>query len=229
MLSEPRTISLLCELVHIPMKHLPEGLREVYNRVCSSCGYENFIRTPGGARIERQQEAGGFSHVSFTGDRIQLTEDHVGISVEQFARKVAAVLTESVQVLRIPIVLLQQTTVRVIAMPNSFRSAADFLSQRIFRVPAGDLEAFGRPSNLFGFRMSLPPTRDDPTSFNIRVETYLRDRRSLYIENVGTFKAPVQASSLEVVERQTLATSELLTDRVIPFLSRYDTRGPETP
>ena len=51
MLSEPRTISILAELVHLPCKHPFERLRDVYNAVSTPCGYDNCIRLPGGARF----------------------------------------------------------------------------------------------------------------------------------------------------------------------------------
>ena len=52
MLSEPRTISLISEFIHVPAVHAPEKLREIYSEVCRTCGYENFLRVQGGARIE---------------------------------------------------------------------------------------------------------------------------------------------------------------------------------
>ena len=58
MLSEPRTISLLTEVIHLPAVQPPEKLREVYNEVCRTCGYENFTRIQGGARIERREPEG---------------------------------------------------------------------------------------------------------------------------------------------------------------------------
>ena len=72
MFSEPSTISLLCECVHLPAKYRIERVREVYNKICTTCGYENFIRTSTGARIERRGPGGrGFSRLTLTGDRFQ--------------------------------------------------------------------------------------------------------------------------------------------------------------
>ncbi|MBN1443639.1 MAG: hypothetical protein JXA90_13095 [Planctomycetes bacterium] len=228
MLSEPRSISLVCELVHIPMKHTADHLRELYNRVCRSCGYENFIRTSSGARIEKQEAEGeGFSHLNLAGDRIQFTDDHVGISVDQFARKVSAVLREAFPLLRIPVVLVQQATVRVITTPNSFKTAAEYLARSLFRIRTADLELLGRPTSVFGFRLVFPPTREQSHGFNTRIESYLRDGRSLYVETVGTFKIPIQPQSLQMVEENILATAQFSSEKVIPFLSRYDRREDE--
>lgn len=223
MLSEPRTIAVLTELVHLPMVHAPEKLREVYNEVCRTCGYENFIRVQGGARIERTEpEGGGLSQLTFLGDRVQLAEEHTGTTAEQFARKVSAVLATAMPALGIPFFLLQACTVRAIAAPNSFRSASEYLARSVFRIQPEDLAKLGRPSGVFGFRLVFPPTTQHPHNFSVRVECYARDGRALYLENVGTFKVPIQAGNLVEVENNLKATSDFLIDKVVAFLSIYD-------
>ena len=109
MFSEPSTISLLCECVHLPTKYTIEQVREVYNKVCNTSGYENFIRTSTGARIEKQGPGGGgFSRLTFAGDRLQFAEDHMGTTAEQFGKKVRTVLGEALPELGISAILVQQ-------------------------------------------------------------------------------------------------------------------------
>ncbi|HVR75988.1 MAG TPA: hypothetical protein VMT52_16775 [Planctomycetota bacterium] len=223
MLSEPRTISLLTELIHLPVVHVPEKLREVYNEVCRTCGYENFTRIPGGARIERRDAEGeGFSHLSFVGDRIQLTEDHTGVSVDQFGKKVLAALTAALPALGIPIILGQHTTIRMTATPNSFRSASEYLARSLFKIRPEDLGPLGRPTSVFGLRLVFPPTSEHPQNYNVRIECYVRDGRSLYIENVGTFKQPIQPAGIDQVDRNLQMSSDFLVEHVIKFLSSFD-------
>ena len=228
MLSEPRTISLITELIHLPVVHAPEKLREVYNEVCRTCGYENFFRIQGGARIERREPEGeAFSQLTFLGDRIQVTDDHTGISVEQFGKKTAAVLTAALPVLGIPLIIVQQTTVRITAMPNSFKSAPEYLARSVFKIRAEDLEPLARPTSVFGFRLVFPPTPQQPQNYNVRIECYVRDGKSLYIENVGTFKAPIQPSTIDQVEKNLQMTSDFLVENVVKFLSVFDRRESE--
>jgi len=225
LLSEPRTITLLTELVHLPQVHSPDKLREVYNEVCRTCGYENFLRVQGGARIERAEADGsGTSQLTFLADRIQLSEDRTGLSVDQFGKKIVAVLSKAMPTLGVPFLLVQVCTVRSIAMPNSFRSAGEYLARSVFRIQTEDLMALERPTSVFGFRLVFPPTAQAPHNFNVRVECYARDGRSLYIENVGTFKQPIQGTNLEAVEKNLQVTSDFLTENVVRFLSIYDRR-----
>ena len=228
MLSEPRTVSLISEFVHIPVNHSADKLRAVYNDVCSTCGYEDFTRLQGGARIERRDPEGqGFSRVNLLRERIQITEDHTGITVDQFAKKAVAVLSAVLPSLEIPVLLVQQNTVRVISTPNNFGSAAEYLARSVFKIGDEQLQPFGRPTNVFGFRLVFPIVKDHPENFNVRVESYVRDAQALYIENVGTFKTPIQHSTLKTVEDNLSSTSEFIVDRVVHFLSQYDRRESE--
>lgn len=225
MFSEPSTISLLCECVHLPAKYTIERVREVYNKICTTCGYENFIRTSAGARIEQRGPGGrGFSRLTLTGDRLQFAEDHMGITAEQLGRKVRTVLEEAMPALGIPAILVQQVTVRTTCMPNASSSAAEFLSGSIFRVQREDLADFGRPAGLHGFRLVFPADKEHSGAFNVRVEAYLRDPRSIYIENVGTYKTPTQVNNLEGLANQIEEVSEFIATDVVPFLSKYDRR-----
>ncbi len=228
MLSEPRTISLIAEFLHVPVVHSAEQLREVYHEVCRTCGYEDFNRIQGGARIATQsQDREGFSHLNLLGDRIQMTDDHTGISVEQFAKKAVAVLRVVLEKLGVQAFLVQQNKVRVITTPNSFPSATEYLARSVFRVEPDQLQLIGRPTSVFGFRLVFPGTKEHTENFNARVESYVRDPRALYIENVGTFKQPLQASTLNQVEKNLRHTSDFISNQLHQFLSSYDRR--ETP
>lgn len=142
--------------------------------------------------------------------------------MDQFGKKAVAVLDAAMRTLGIPILLGQQATVRATSAPNSFKSAAEFLARGVFKVCPEDLEPLGRPTSFFGFRLAFPATNQHPQGYNVRVECYVRDGRSLYIENAGTFKAPVQAGNLEQVEQNLQMTSDFLVDSVVKFLSAYD-------
>ena len=228
MLSEPRTLSVLVELIHIPAKHTIEKLREVYNQVSTSCGYDNFIRIANGARIESGfSEEVGVSTVTFLNDRLQMVEDNRALSIDQIGSKLVAVLQAAMPLLGMPLILVQQYTVRVTATPNSYRNASEFLGRNLFRIGEEQVAVFERPTSIFGFRLVFPPTKTQPHHFNVRVESYARDPQSVYLENVGVFKTPIQQAQLEQLQKDLEMTSEFLTSNVWKFLSQYDRREAE--
>jgi hypothetical protein len=227
MLSEPRTISILAELIHIPTKQPFERLRDVYNAISGSCGYDNCIRLPVGARLERgqgQSENEEVSTMTFLTDRVQMVEDNLAMSVEGVGKKLAAVLEKAMPTLGIPFFLAQQFTVRAIAAPNSFKTASEFIGRSLFRIGEEDVAVLERPTNIFGLRLIFPPTKNLAHNFNVRIEAYTRDPKSVYIENVGVFKAPIEFARLEVLQKNLELTSEFISSNVCRFLSQYDRR-----
>lgn len=228
MLSEIRTINWLTELIHIPCKHSLESLRELYNNICKSCGYENFIRTVDGVRIEKGQiEESEVSTVTFKPDRILLVEDNTTMSVDQFVYKQEAVVKAAMETLGIPVVLIQQSTVRAITSPHCFKSAAEFMGKTLFRVKPEDLQPLGRPTSIFGLRLFFPATPQIPHQFNVRIESYMKDHRSVYIENVGIFKMPIPYQNLGQIGKNTLATAEFVSNNLCQFLTQFDKKEPE--
>ncbi len=225
MLSEPRTISILAELIHIPAKHPFDRLRDVYAQVSSSCGYDNCIRLPNGARLERGPGEGEeVSNLTFLNDRIQMVEDNLAMSIEGVGKKLVAVLEKAMPVLGIPFFLVQQYTVRAIAAPNSFKSASEFIGRSLFRIGDEDVAVLERPTNIFGLRLVFPPTKAHPHNFNVRIEAYTRDPKAIYLENVGIFKTPIEFARLEAIPKGLETTSEFLASNVCKFLSQYDRR-----
>ncbi len=229
MLSEARTISLLAELIHIPAKHTFERLREVYNQVSTSCGYDNFIRLSNGARLERGQGQGEGDEVStltFLNDRIQMVEDRLTMPVDQIGRKLVEVLQKAMPALSLPFFLVQQFTVRAISTPNTYKSASEFIGKSLFRIRNEDVALLERPTNIFGLRLVFPPTKSQPHHFNVRIEAYTRDPQSVYLENVGMFKTPVEYQRLEVLQSHLELTSDFLSGNVCRFLSQFDRKEP---
>lgn len=233
MLSEPRTINLLTELIHVPAKHTVENLRNLYNSICSSCGYENFIRTADGARVEsskvdqsKSEGTQGSSSVTFRQDRIIVLEDRTALALEEYVERVETVARSAMEILKIPLFLVQQSTVRSLASPNFYRSAGEFLGKSLFKIREEELEPLGRPANIFGLRLLFPATPDNNQQFNVRIESYVKDPRSVYIENVGVYKNPIQYQNLDVLGQNMEATAEFLSSNLCGFLTQYDRKDP---
>jgi hypothetical protein len=228
LLSEPRTISLLTDLIHIPSKHTMEHLREVYNAVSSSLDYENFIRTPDGARVEKTLTEGPESStIHFRQDRVQVVEDNTTLTLDQYVQKLETVARTAMDVLGLHFFLVQQTTVRSIASPNAYRTGGEFIGKSLFRIGSEHLGPLGRPTNIFGFRLFFPATKELPHQFNVRIESYVKDARSIYIENIGMFKTPIQSQNLDGIGKNVHLTAEFVSNNICRFLSQFDVKEVE--
>ncbi len=223
MLSEPRTIALIVELIHLPMQHAIGKLRNLYTQLCTECEFENFTRRPGGARIERPaSEEAGLSRLTFSPDRVQFTEEGGLLTLDSFCRRLEVIMERTMDQLGIPLFLMEQCTVRSVVTPGAYKSASDFIGARLTNVASADLSLLGRHANVFGFRLVVPPTPEHRNSYNVRIEVYARDPKSLYLENVGTFRQPVNRGDLSALTGAMQEAGTFVSERLCPFLSLFD-------
>ncbi|HAK96139.1 MAG TPA: hypothetical protein DCM87_14380 [Planctomycetes bacterium] len=223
MLSEPRTNALLIELIHLPVQHSPTRLRSLYQELCTQCEFDNFIRRPNGAVIERPaSEEAGLARLTFSTDRMHFMEEGGLVTMDSFCQRLEAILGRSMDVLGIPVFLMELCTVRMVATPGHFDSASDFIGSRLLSFGAADLSQLGRPTKVFGLVLSVPPAHDLRDSYTLRVEVFARDPKSLYLENAGTFRTPINRADIAAAGSAMRATGEFVTERLCPFLSRFD-------
>ncbi|HNS00735.1 MAG TPA: hypothetical protein PKX48_15675 [Planctomycetota bacterium] len=223
MLSEPRTNALLIELLHLPMQHSPSRLRSLYQDLCTQCDFENFIRRPNGAVIERPaSEEAGLARLTFSSDRIHFIEEGGLVTLNSFCQRLEAILARSMDVLGIPFFLMELCTVRMVTTPGHFDSASDFIGARLLSFGAAELAQLGRPTKVFGLVLSVPPGQDLRDSYSLRIEVFARDPKSLYLENVGTFRTPINRADIAAASSAMRATDTFVTERLCPFLSRFD-------
>ena len=72
-------------------------------------------------------------------------------------------------------------------------------------------------------RFTFPPAGEGQAVYNVRVESYSQDNRSLFLENVGTFGRPVAPGQIEELVTRFGNTYEFLQDHLVTFVSQFDT------
>jgi len=222
-IGEASTTSRILELLHIPVQHSPDSLREVYGMISVACGYDNFIREPGGARLESiEGEAGAISRLTFTRERIVFLEERSRTGLDHFVRRVEAALRVAAPKLGIPLLIARTVTQRAVAQIPSGERAPGFLARTLIRIGPEDLQALGRPAHVVGVRLDLPPRTPQDGAHRVRVETYLRDPSSLFLEDIATFKVPVQSLDHAQVAKELEEVDSFLGDKLTGFLGSLE-------
>ncbi len=76
--------------------------------------------------------------------------------------------------------------------------------------------------NLFSYVAHVPPGGDQKSgSHQVRVEAYLRDPRSISVEDVATFKVPVQSRDRDRIATEMSEVEDFVHERVTAFLSQF--------
>ncbi len=225
MIGEPNTISRIVELLHLPASHTPEALREVYAEVSKSCGYDNFIRQPGGARLESAEaEGGSVSRLTFGRDRVIFQEERTRSGLEHFVRKIEAVTKVAAPKLGIPLFVARTVTRRVIAAVPGSETGASFLARTVFRIEPDDLAVLERPAQVVGVRLDFPGRQPQDGAHRVRVETYLRDQGALYLEDIATYKVPVQSLDHAKISGELHDVEEFVGGKLTEFLGGLNSR-----
>jgi len=227
-----RSIAFVAELIHPPVQHDPRSLQKLHSELFSSveCSYRDFRLIPGGAQFSNQ--AGGMpgapvSLANLLADRVQIREEQTGMSREEFETRVGYMARTVLANLPIKLFLAQQYAVRSVVNPQSSHDSREFVLRTLFGFDDTLLAAFPSPPTLAGLRLAFPPTAEQNGIFNVRVESFSSDNRSLFLETVGTFGQPVQADGIDGLVQRFDATYDFLQDQLVAFVAQFDIEGTE--
>lgn len=223
---DPRTIAFAAEIVYPPLQLRADLVQNIHNTLYRQpqLGYQNFQVAPDGIHLSNLAQAPGqVSMASFRFDRLVLREEMRGTTVEDFATRAVNVATTALQTLNIPQTVMQQFVVRSLVAPRHFQDGREFLSQRLMPSVSDGGNAFGRPMASLGVRYVFPPHESQQETFQVRIETWPQDQRSIWIENTSSYPTPLAVADMPRVADQLAATYQHVTGPVCSFLAKLDT------
>ena len=223
---DPRTIAFAAEILYPPHQLRADLVQNVHNALFKQpqIGYQSFQVAPDGVHLSNLAQAPGqVSTASFTFDRLVIREEMRGTTVEDFATRAVNVASTAFQTLGIATSVAQQFVVRSLVAPRNFRDGRDFLAQRLMPPVSDHLATFGRPMQSLGVRFVFPPHETQHQTFQVRIETWPQDPRSIWIENAAAYATPLAAADLPRVADQLAATYQHVTGPVCSFLANLDT------
>jgi hypothetical protein len=222
---ELRTISLRAEVIHPPIQLRPEVVQGIHNSLYrqSELSYQNFQIAADGIHLTNiPQSPGQASVATFLPDRLVIREELRPCTVEEFATRVVNVASIGFQALGITSTLAQQFVVRSLVTPRHVEDGRVFLMERLLQAGPEVIEGFGRPVQSAGVRLVFPQTENSKEVFQVRVESWPQDPRSIWLENVGSFAFPTQVENLPHISNYLYATYKFMTGPLGRFLAHYD-------
>lgn len=225
---DPRTIAFAAEILYPPRQLRADLVQNVHNSLYQKpqLGYQNFQVAQDGIHLSNlPQTPGQVSTASFLWDRLVLREELRGTTVEDFATRTVNVASTALQTLGITTSVAQQFVVRSLVAPRHFQDGREFLAQRLVPPVASHGSSFTRPMHSLGVRLVFPPASEphQQQTFQVRIETWPQDQRSVWIENASSYTAPLAVGDMPRVADQLAATYQHLTGPVCSFLSSLDT------
>jgi hypothetical protein len=222
-----RSIAFVSELIHPPVRHEPKSLQKLHSALFDKpgCSYRDFKLVAGGAQLSNAASnvvGHPVSVVNLLADRVQVREEQTGASKDEFAERLMALAECALEVLPMQLFMVQQFAVRAVVNPQAGDDARAFMLQTVAGFDENLMSAFPAMPSLVGMRFTFPPSEQDQAVYNVRLESFSQDNRSLFLENVGTFGRPVVASELSRINDRFDATYAFLQDHVIQFVEQFD-------
>jgi len=221
-----RSIAFITEMIHQPMAHKGEDLQKLHSMAFTdqNCKYQNFQMLPVGAQMSNPPRGvQSISACTFLNDRVQIREELTGISCEDFESRIKRVAQLAIDNLNIQSFMVQQYVIRTLINPRMFSDSKEFMSSALLGLESDNFSLLGRNREILGIRFALSPPEENEGVFNLRVESYSNDIRSLFIENIGSYRTLVKTSNIDDLLSNFSTTYSYIEDNVVPFLAQFDT------
>ena len=222
---DPRTIAFLAELIFQPIQLRSDTAQAVHNALYkrSETRYLNFAIAQDGIHLSNMPESpGSISMLTMLPDRIVVREELRNLTLEDFGSRLVNVASVVFQNLSIPVSLAQQFVVRSLVTPRHATDSREFLARRMLGALPEAWGSLGRPLQSLGVRLTLPQTEKNREVFNIRIESWPQDPRSIWMEAIGSFTNPTASENLPEVGNYLHATYRFLTGPVSTFFESFD-------
>ncbi|MBI5851868.1 MAG: hypothetical protein HZB39_12710 [Planctomycetes bacterium] len=222
---EPRTIAFGAEILHSPMALRADVVQRIHNELYGNreVAYQNFQVAQDGIHLTNPAIAPGqISAVTFMPDRILLREELRGTSVEDFATRVVNVIGTAYRTLQTPLSLGQQFWVRSLINTQHSTDSRTFVADHLLAGGQEALKMFQRPVHSLGLRMTFPATSPETPLVNLRIEPWVQEPRSLWLEVVGQFGAPTPVDKLPQLGHALYSTYRFLTGPTLDYIGRFD-------
>jgi hypothetical protein len=222
---DPRTIAYMAEIIYQPIQLQAKVVQGIHNALFAQpqISYQNFQVGPDGIHMSNPPESpGSVSMLSFGLDRLVFREELRGMTVEDFATRLVNVASIALRALGVGSSLAQQFVVRSLVTPRQVNDSREFLLHRVIQAPEEAWGQFKRPMQRVGLAFTFPQVEQQEQVYNLRIETWTQDPRSLWIENVGSFTKPVPTERLPDLSNYLFATYRFVTGPTSNFLHHFD-------
>jgi len=227
MQAEDRPIHFSAELLHLPCKHEVSVLQKLYFDLSQTreAAYDNTdFSLPGRFRFFSKRGARTLSTFLFLPDRFMLAEEWVDIPLSDFLAKLERAAGLAMDALNIPFLPAHTVTLRTTFALTHYDDARRFLLDHVCHQEDRLGPYFRRPIAVGGLRLVFPETPEQPSSYNVVIESFRHSQHEVYVEVKGVFaRQRVMRDGLGLVADNFRAAQGFVVDSIFPFLNQYDT------
>lgn len=202
------------ESLHPPMDLPDRQIREFYVGLADPCRFVEFkhLGPQHGARMAENKNR----FLSITNERVIFRDEFTQQTFSTFCEDVETIYSAIRSTFHIPVLLHVKVLVRLLLPQLGNENTVEALSRGALSGLSGALQQFDRPLSGIGIKIIFPPTQERHSTFQVRIEPYLRDLKMFYMQNDAQFFDPVV--DISHLQPRLLEAYEFLKEQAGPFL-----------
>ncbi len=202
------------EALYPPMALPPTALRDLYNRLADPCRFTEF-RQLGGGQGARLAE-GNNRHLTLSNDRFVYRDEYTQRIFPTFCEDIQQFLVAFREIVRIPVLLHTKVLVRLLMPYTGSESTVEYFQRNLVGSAQEQFKHFTRPASGLGIKLVFPPNQEMHSTYQLRIEPYLRDAKMFFFENSAQFFDPIV--DFNVKPKYLDETYDFLKEQAGPFL-----------
>jgi len=226
---ESRLLGLIVQLQHPALQHFDKALRDVFDRLADIHGFQTFQQFRGGAYLRTDPDGQSENKsLKIERDRLTLEVAHPNNTFDSYVQhEIREIIGALTTLLKIPVFILQNYCVRKLTPVPGSGDARVFITQTICQLSEDRFQSFGRPIHLVGLRLFFPQTPEHRHQFEVKIESYVREINTLFLENSAQFFEPIDPKEPATLLSNFRRTNEFIDSNIISFLQQFYPRGGE--
>jgi hypothetical protein len=221
-----RLMSITMEFVFMPVQAGDKKLRGIFDSVSESHSITSFSTLPDGSTVmSTKEEKSNLSRYRILRDKVVITYEFCSNSINYYSALASDFLSVFAKTAGVSLILMHSIIIRKLVNLRQFEDGRDYLIKKALSLTDEDLKVFARPLHVIGTRMFFPAVDQGLSAYDIKVESWGEDTRSIFIECAGIYSAPADiGKDVSVISIDTDKTDDFISNNILGFLKQFGGR-----
>jgi len=219
-----RLLSVITELVFIPAHIEEKKFREIFDKVSEGHFIRSYMLLPdstiqmSGAKEERSDQV----LYRIMKDRLFISYENCTSSLAYYYGLIRDLIEIFIKITGVPLFLMNSVTLRKLINIKGVNDSRDFLIKKVFKLNEENFKIFNRPIHMMGGHIFFPPIAENTTSHELRIESFMEDYKTLFVEAKSNFPQPIEPKSgADTISKNLNITDEFINNNAISFLTQF--------
>ena len=218
-----RLYSMAVEAVYMPNQLDEKKCRDIFGKVSDAHSIVTYQSLPDGSVLmSSKDEKTNLARYRISKDRLGISYEFCVQSLNYCQAMADDFLKVFAEVTGNSMFLMHSVIIRKLVNIKGVEDGRAFLIGKAFSIRDENLRPFGRPLHAFGARMFFPPVKEDPCAFDVKIESWMEDYRTLFLECAGVYSAPLDLKTSGTgMGNNITKTDEFINKNIMGFLSQF--------